>query len=68
MINNELKAEIIRHYGAQYTFAALLGIREATVSAVVRGRQELDDKSKRKWAEVLNTDAERLFQEVGDNA
>jgi len=62
MINRELKAEIVRNYGAQYVFAATMGIREATVSAVVRGKKELDDKSKQEWAKTLNTEVAYLFQ------
>jgi len=66
-MNKELKAEIIRRYGAQFNFAAVLGIREATVSAVIRGHHTLDDESKRRWAEVLGImDYERLFQGVGN--
>ena len=61
MINNELKAEIVRNYGTQYVFAASLGIREATVSAVVRGRKQLDKKSMLLWAKTLKTDASSLF-------
>lgn len=45
-MNRELKAKIIRKFGAQYPFAAELGIREATVSAVVGGEYVLDDKKK----------------------
>ena len=66
-MNRELKAEIIRHYGAQYPFAAALGIREATVSAVIRGRYTPDDETKRKWAALLGVDVKRLFQEVNCN-
>lgn len=62
-MNLELKAEIIRKYGAQFPFAAALGIREATVSAVIRGHHVLDDANRRRWAEALGIkDYERLFQ------
>jgi hypothetical protein len=60
-MNRALKAEIIRKFGAQYSFAAALGIREATVSAVVRGKYVLDDKQKQEWALALEMDAEKLF-------
>lgn len=66
MIKKELKAEIIRKFGAQYPFAAALGIRESTVSAVIRGHYVLDDVSKRRWAEALGIeDYERLFRGGG---
>jgi hypothetical protein len=60
-MNKELKAEIVRKFGAQYPFAAALGIREATVSAVVRGKHILNDKKKQEWARVLGIDPEKLF-------
>ena len=68
-MNRELKAEIIRRYGAQYPFAAALGIREATVSAVIRGRYQLDSKNKQRWAEALQADVSTLFgKEIGNEA
>ena len=61
-MNLELKAAIIRKYGAQFPFAADLGIREATVSAVIRGRLILDEGNRKKWAQALGVaDCERLF-------
>jgi len=60
-MNKELKAEIIRRFGAQYPFAAFLGIREATVSGVIRGRKTLDASTKRKWAAALEKDVRQLF-------
>lgn len=67
-MNKELKAEIIRRFGAQYLFAAAMGIREATVSAVVRGHQILDDRTKRKWSDVLLCESEDIFPEGANNA
>jgi len=65
-MNRELKAQIIRKFGAQYLFARTLGIREASVSAVVQGRQRLDPDTRRKWAEALDAPAERLFPSEGN--
>jgi len=62
-VNNELKAEIIRKHGCQYPFAARLGIREAFVSAVIRGHAELDELQKNKWAKALGADVNKLFPE-----
>lgn len=68
-MNKELKGEIIRKYGAQFPFAAALGIREATVSAVIRGHHVLDDVSKRRWAEALGIeDYKRLFKGAGNDS
>ncbi len=66
-MNKELKAAIILRYGAQYPFAAALGIREATVSAVIRGHYVLDTDSQRKWAKILRAPVKRLFQEGNSN-
>ncbi len=61
-MNRELKAAIIRRYGAQYPFAAALGIREATVSAVIRGRYTLNDEKKQKWADALGCKPFEIFE------
>jgi hypothetical protein len=66
-MNRELKAEIVRRYGVQYIFAQKLGIREGTVSAVIRGHHALDESKKRQWADALGADVERLFQEDNGN-
>lgn len=55
-MNRELKAAIIRRYGAQYHFAAALGIQEKIVSSVVRGRKALNEKDQRKWSKLLGVD------------
>lgn len=66
-MNRELKAAIIRKFGAQFPFAAALGIREATVSAVVRGHQVLDETNQKKWATALGVaDYHKLFQGAGN--
>jgi plasmid maintenance system antidote protein VapI len=62
-INKELKAEIIRSFGAQYPFAAALEIRESTVSAVIRGHQTLSNDEMKRWADVLKTDIKSIFGE-----
>jgi len=66
-MNLELKAAIVRRYGAQYPFAAALGIRESTVSAVVRGHRVLNDEEKSKWAAALGGSVKKLFQEEKPN-
>jgi len=60
-VNKNLKAEIIRKYGAQYPFAHDMGIREATVSAVIRGQRTLDEEEKKKWADTLGCKEEDNF-------
>ncbi len=61
-MNRQLKAEIIRRFGAQYPFAHALGIREATVSSVIQGKRSLTEDEQRKWADLLSVDEpEKLF-------
>lgn len=63
-MNRELKAAIIRRYGAQYRFAAALGIQEAIVSGVVTGKKALSQEDQRKWAKLLGVDEpDKLFDE-----
>lgn len=63
--NRELKAEIVRKFGTQYSFAWAAGIRESTVSAVVLGKKALTTAEKKHWGKVLNVkDLERLFPEA----
>lgn len=65
-MNKQLKAEIIRKYGSQYLFAGALGIREATVSSVVRNRKRLGEVQRRVWAAALGVDERQLFSENCD--
>jgi len=67
-MNRNLKAEIVRKYGVQYFFAQALGIRENTVSAVVRGSKEIPAAEKQRWAENLGVPVKKLFAEEKTNA
>jgi plasmid maintenance system antidote protein VapI len=60
-MNRELKGEIVKRYGSQFNFAHAIGWHEANVSRVIRGRVQIDDETKRKWAEILDVDMEKLF-------
>ena len=62
-MNRELKAEIVRSYGSQFKFAHAIGEHEANVSRVIRGRISLDEETKRRWAETLGVDVNRVFPE-----
>ena len=63
-MNKILKAQIIRVYGAQYKFARALDIQETIVSAVIRGRRELDPGSQKQWARLLKSDVGELFPDA----
>jgi transcriptional regulator with XRE-family HTH domain len=47
----------------QKDFAILVGDKDSMVSGVVRGRLNLDDERKIKYAKVLNCKTEELFEE-----
>ena len=47
----------------QKDFAILVGDKDSMVSGVIRGRLNLDDKRKIKYAKVLNCKTEELFEE-----
>lgn len=59
--NRELKGEIVRHYGSQYKFAHAIGCHESIVSQVIRGRLNINDQVKQKWAAALGAEADKLF-------
>jgi transcriptional regulator with XRE-family HTH domain len=66
-VNRNLKAEIIRKFGAQYNFAAALGIRESFISSITQGHDTLSDDAKKRWAHVLGVSVKKLFPEDGAN-
>jgi hypothetical protein len=64
-LNQELKAEIVRRFGNQFLFATFVGAHESDVSRVIRGRRQLDDATKREWADVLQVPVEQIFPSEG---
>ncbi|MFY9112045.1 MAG: hypothetical protein WAP34_08905 [Desulfomonilia bacterium] len=64
-MNKKLKAKIIEHFGSQFHFALAIGSHESTVSKVIRGHKDLDEASRKKWANTLGVDdPDRLFREA----
>jgi plasmid maintenance system antidote protein VapI len=61
-MNLNLKAKIVQIFGTQYAFAKEVGTHECVVSRVVRGRENLTEASKKKWADILKSDPEILFR------
>ncbi len=61
MVNMALKGAIIERYGTQADFAAAIGASEVVVSRVIRGRRELTDDEKHRWARVLHVKVDELF-------
>ena len=59
MLQN-LKAEIIRHYGNQSNFAQAMQVDESRISRIVRGRRLLTKAEASKWQKMLNCEASLL--------
>ena len=65
-MNRALKGAIVTRFGSQFNFARTIGEHEATVSRIIRGRFQIDDATKRKWANALGIDDyEKLFRDKG---
>lgn len=57
-MNKKLKAAIVGKYGSQADFAQVVGVDETIVSRIVRGRRELSEEEKTRWAAILQTGKE----------
>lgn len=60
-MNRVLKAKIIERFGSQANFAQTMGSSEPLISRVIRGRIELEQEEKEKWATALKYEANELF-------
>ncbi|HOD36811.1 MAG TPA: helix-turn-helix transcriptional regulator [Syntrophales bacterium] len=63
-VNRKLKARIIETHGSQWEFAREVGIHEADVSRVLRGRKVLTAEQRRKWAKLLTCDEKEIFPDA----
>ncbi len=61
-MNLKLKSAIIGRFGYQVDFAEHLGVTEAVVSRVVRGRRELSKEDQKRWARILGAEPSDLFR------
>jgi len=64
-LRKDLKALIISQYGSQADFAAAAKEREARISRVIRGREELTPERAERWAEALGCKMEDLLESQG---
>ena len=62
--NWTLKQRIAERWGSQINFAWELGVNEAFVSRVVKGRQKISDDLKKAWAERLGAKVSEIFPEA----
>jgi hypothetical protein len=60
-MNKKLKSKIVGVYGTQYKFARAMGIQETIISAVIRGRKDLEINDQKKWARKLNSEPGEIF-------
>ena len=60
-VNLALKSRIILKYGTQGMFSKVIPQTENIISAVIRGRHELDKKTKALWARKLKSTVAELF-------
>ena len=61
-MNRKLRIKILEQYDHQADFAQLLGVNEAMVSRVIRGRQALSLQNQKKWADALGCQPEEIFE------
>jgi len=61
MLNTVLRLKIIEHFGKQSDFALALNSRDAFVSRVLNGREQLNDQQKTLWSKKLETPVDELF-------
>ena len=61
-MNKMLKARIVEKYGNQFGFAVAAGIHESLVSKVIQGRRNLNGDEQYRWAKILGTDPNEIFQ------
>lgn len=63
MLNFDLKLKILQEFHSQSDFALFLKANESIISKVVRGRREISDSEKRRWAKALKCTVGEVFPE-----
>jgi len=61
-MNRCLKAKIIERFGSQADFSEAIGVHEAIISRVVRGRKILSPETQNLWAKTLKCSSEIFKQ------
>lgn len=62
-MNKKLKGKIIERFGSQFEFARKIAAHEADVSRVIRGRKDLSQDERDRWAKILQCKPADIFQE-----
>lgn len=60
-MNRMLKAKIFEKFGTQWDFAMAIGVHEAMVSRIIRGRRTLTKEERQRWADLLQADCTEIF-------
>ena len=61
MSNVILKSRIIEKFGTQADFGQVVSVKEPIISRVIKGRKELTDSEKERWATALDSCVADLF-------
>ena len=62
-MNVALKVKIIERFATQADFAMRLGVDDAVVSRVVRGRRQLPKDQQKRWAAALKCKTSEIFNQ-----
>ena len=65
MYNGQLRQQIVDTYGSSANFSQIAGVGESIISRVIRGRRDLPDSEKERWAKILRCDVQDIFQMEG---
>lgn len=60
-MNIQLKLKILEKFETQADGAMRLGVHESVLSRVVRGRRQLPEAERRRWAKVLGCEVTDIF-------
>ena len=61
MVNKNLKLAILKKFDCQADFAGAVQVQQSKVSEVLRGRRQLTEQEKVKWAQVLEVPLQEAF-------
>jgi plasmid maintenance system antidote protein VapI len=61
MVKKNLKLAILKKYDCQGDFAQELQVPESKVSQVLRGRRQLTEQEKQRWAQALGVPLQEAF-------
>jgi len=63
MVNYKLKGKIVERFGTATNFSKVLGTRESIISRVIRSHKNLPEAEQDRWANILGSKREDLFEQ-----